>query len=130
MQKKQIKLLNKKVNVAYCYATEINYNELAGEPAASFMVHAYECLSKTPVPEMPDIKKSIFMIIAAITACCDFEGKDVPFEYKDLLFKATPEEIGTAIGVVIGLHAKFYKLPFGEPDNKESKNNEAEGKNA
>jgi len=40
---------------------------------------------------------------------------------KTLMYEAGPEEIGLALGTVIALWTEFYKMPAGEPKDKEDK---------
>ena len=53
--------------LAYCFATEIAYKDLIDEDIADFMQEAVTAISGE-TPRMPDIKKTIFAIIAAAMA--------------------------------------------------------------
>ena len=116
MRKKEITLCGKKVTLTYCYATEINYKILSDEDIADFMTAAQQAITDK---KMPDIKKSILLIIAAMQPHYELTGKNMPLDDKTLMLNLSPEELGTAIGTIIGLRAEFYYIPTGEP--KDSK---------
>lgn len=117
MKKKEIKLASKKVTVAYCYATEIAYKDLSGQDIADFMVEVGEALT---VNKMPDVKKSIFLLVAAIMSYYEPKKEEAPVSDAQIMTDATPLEMGAAIGAVLSLRSEFYALPEGEP--KEKKN--------
>ena len=118
MTKKEITLCGKPVTLAYCYATEIAYKDLAGEDITDFLTEAVPVIQQQ---RMPDVKKTLFLIIASMMACYEDEA---PVKDKDLMKESTPEEIGTALGTIIGLRAQFYHLPAGEPEDKPSEDKE------
>lgn len=117
MKKKEIKLAGKQVTVAYCYATEIAYKDLSGQDIADFMGEIGEALAAN---KMPDTKKSIFLLVAAIMSYYETKKEDKPITDAQIMTDATPLEMGAAIGAVLNLRSEFYALPEGEP--KEKKN--------
>lgn len=123
MKKKEITLAGKKVTVAYCYATEIAYKDLSGQDIADFMVEVGEAIAAN---KMPDMKKSIFLLVAAIMSYYETKNEDAPIADTQIMTEATPMEMGTAIGAVINLRSEFYALPEGEPKEKK---NARKGKN-
>lgn len=123
MKKKEITLAGKKVTVAYCYATEIAYNELSGQDITDFMVEVGEALKDN---KMPNVKKSIFLLVAALMSYYDTKKEDAPITDKQIMTEVTPLEMGAAIGAVLSLRSEFYALPEGEPKEKK---NARKGKN-
>ena len=117
MKKKEITLAGKQVTVAYCYATEIAYKDLSGQDITDFMGEIGEALADN---KMPDTKKSIFLLVAAIMSYYETKKEDAPISDAQIMTEATPLEMGAAIGAVLNLRSDFYALPEGEP--KEKKN--------
>jgi hypothetical protein len=61
--------------------------------------------------------------MAAMTAFYESQNQENPIDDKQLIFHATPDDIGLAIGVIVGLYLKFYKIPVEEPEDKQEKVN-------
>lgn len=114
MIKEKIKIAGKTVTVSYCYATEIAYKELSGEDISKFIGEALTSINMEP-RQMPDVKKTVFLILAGIVAYYNAEGQDAPINDRHIMNEATPVELGTAIGTMLNLWAQFYKTPEGEP---------------
>ena len=123
MKKKEITLAGKQVTVAYCYATEIAYKDLSGQDIADFMGEVGEAIADN---KMPDTKKSIFLLVAAIMSYYETKKEDAPITDAQIMTEATPLEMGAAIGAVLNLRSEFYALPEGEPKEKK---NARRGKN-
>ena len=122
MKTKKITICGKQVTLGYCFATEISYKILAEEDITNFIESAINDIQNE---HMPDVRKSIYAILAAMTAYCDANGvKDYPITDDKIMFNAAPTEIGTAIGTIIGLRTEFYRIPKDEP--KEESDNKAE----
>lgn len=121
MIQKEITLLGKQVTLAYCYATEISYKILTDEDIIDF---GQEIAEKIQHQQMPDIRKSIFLIIASMQSYYESKEGKAPIDDKELLYESTPQEIGQALGTVIGLRSKFYQIPSGEPEDKKPTNAE------
>ena len=117
---KEITIGGKPVTLAYCYATEISYKLLSDEDINIFMTEVYECMNDD-IQRMPDIRKTIFLILAAISAYYESKGEELPIDDKTLMYECKPEELGTALGVVLGLRGQFYAVPSDEPEDKEPK---------
>ena len=79
---------------------------------------AIECIEKK---KMPDTRKSIFLIVAAMQAYYESIGKKAPLTDKDLMYHMTVAEMGTAVGTIIGLYLEANKSPKGEVDEQEKK---------
>jgi hypothetical protein len=123
MIQKEIELLGKKVRLAYCFGTEISYKLLADEECTDFVREVLAGLAQEQ-PKMPDTRKSIYLIMSAMTAYYESNGEKNPIEDKELIFHATPEDIGRAIGTIAGMYIEFYKIPTGEPEEKKPTNAE------
>ena len=113
MVQQQIKLCGKEITIGYCFATEINYSNFTdGDNAVPFIHEAankLDALTKGGT-EVPDIKKSIFLILSAALAYYASKDEKMPIEDKDLMFADDPTEVYAALGAVILLYGKFYHL--------------------
>ena len=119
-EKKQVSVM-----LGYCFATEISYKILAEEDIHDFIKVVIECIEKK---KMPDTRKSIFLIMAAMQAYYESISKKPPLTDKDLMYHMTASEMGTAVGIIIGLYIEANKSPNGEAEEK--KEAEADPKNA
>ena len=115
MIQKEINIMGKQVTLAYCYGTEISYKLLADEECTDFIVEVLKCLQEH---RMPDSRKAIYLIMSAMTAFYESQSQKNPIEDKELIFHASPEDIGLAIGTIAALYIEFYKIPVGEPEDK------------
>jgi hypothetical protein len=115
---KEITICGKQVTLAYCYATEISYKILSDEDIIDF---GQEVVEKIQHEQMPDIRKTIFLIIASMQSYYKSKGEQCPVTDKELMYECTPQEIGMALGVIIGLRTNFYHVPSDEPEDKEPK---------
>ena len=123
MIQKEIELLGKKVRLAYCFGTEISYKLLADEECTDFVREVLAGLAQEQ-PKMPDTRKSIYLIMSAMTAYYESNDEKNPIEDKELIFHATPEDIGLAVGTIASMYIEFYKIPIGEPEDKKPANAE------
>ena len=110
-----ITIAGKPVTLAYCYATEIAFKDLSGQDINDFMPAVGESLSAN---RMPDVKTTIFLILASITAYYSAKEQDPPVKDTDIMNDATPEELGNALGNVLALRGQFDHIPAGEPTEK------------
>ena len=115
MIQKEINIMGKQVTLAYCYGTEISYKLLADEECTDFIAEVLKCLQEN---RMPDSRKAIYLIMSAMTAFYESQNQKNPIEDKELIFHASPEDIGLAIGTIAALYIEFYKIPVGEPEDK------------
>lgn len=104
MKKAEIKIAGKKVNIAYCYATEMNFTEIAG---ISF--EEYFNNDKTNKH-----RGTAILIMAAITAAYH-DAEETPVTMTDILTSATPAELVEASNKVMELRTAWYAP---EPDKK------------
>lgn len=112
-EKKQVSVM-----LGYCFATEISYKILAEEDIHDFIKVVIECIEKK---KLPDTRKSIFLIVAAMQAYYESISKKPPLTDKDLMYHMTASEMGTAVGTIIGLYLEANKSPKGEVDKQEKK---------
>ena len=118
---KQGKESQVKVMLGCCFATEILFNEMAGEEVGTFVK---EAISQISEGKMPDRKKSMILIQAAMEAYYESVGKKAPITEKDLKDSHHSDEFGTAIGTILGMYIKMNTSPAGE--NVEKKNDAKE----
>jgi hypothetical protein len=123
---KEITLCGKPVTLAYCFATEISYKILSDEDIHTFLQEAVNAINEK---RMPDIRRSIYLLLAAMNAYYESNGKKTPITDKQLMYEVSPEEMGTAIGTIIGLWLEFNHIPSDEPEDKPATDEEKE-KNA
>ena len=119
---KQGKESQVKVMLGYCFATEILFNEMAGEEVGTFVK---EAISQISEGKMPDRKKSMILIQAAMEAYYESVGKKAPITEKDLKDSHHSDEFGTAIGTILGMYIKMNTSPAGENAEKKKDTNEA-----
>jgi len=112
MLQKEITLCGRQVTLAYCYATEIAYKDLSEENIADYIKEAVACIQKETDP---DVKHTIYAILACMLAYYQSRGEEAPLTDTDLMNDAKPAELGTAIFTIIGLRMDFYKVPKDEP---------------
>ena len=115
------------VTLGYCYATEIAYKDMAGENIADIIQETIACVNAQPA-RMPDTKRSIYLVVAAVVAYYESMKKEAPIKDIDIMSEATPLELGKALGTIINLWAQFYNIPKGEPKEKPAKG-KGKGKN-
>lgn len=127
MKTKTNTICGKDVTLAYCYATEISYKILSDEDINDFVQEVHTALNAEP-QRMPDVKKSVLLIIAAAMAYAESKGDKCPVSDKDLMYNATPDELGTALGTIIALRMEFYHVPTDEAEA--AKKEETDPKNA
>ena len=120
-------LAGKPVTLGYCYATEIAYKDLSGEDIAAIINETIHAINAQPA-RVPDTKRSIYLVLAAVMAYYHSKDEDAPIKDTDLMNDTTPLELGIALGTFINLWAKFYNIPKGEPEDKPVKG-KGKGKN-
>ena len=103
--------------MAYCYATEIAYKDLANEDMLDYAKHAIDSIQ---AQRDPDIKRTILAIIASMMAYYEDADK-APVKDSDIMKEATPVELGTAMLTILSMRNDFYHVPKGEPKEKPEK---------
>jgi hypothetical protein len=79
---------------------------------------------------MPDIRKTIYLIIASLQSYYESKSETCPITDKELMFECSPQEIGVALGTVIGLRSQFYHIPSDEPKDMVSDGSPVGSKNS
>lgn len=126
MKTKEIELCGKKVTLGYCYATEIAYKTLAEEEIIDFRRELAENVNEGA---MPDVRRCIYLIQSAILSYYEMTGEDSPIKDRDLMYEATPEDIGLGIGTVLGLQGDFYHTSKSEAEKEQAEEKESNPKN-
>lgn len=122
MLQKKITIAGKEVTLGYSFATEIIYKGYTAEDVSAYINEAVTCMD-SETPRMPDVKKSICLILAAAIAYAQSINQDADIKDTDLMNDATPKELATAIAEIIMLWRQFYTLPLGEKKEKGSEEN-------
>ena len=86
---------------------------------------AVETVNAIQAQRMPDTRRALFLILAAMQAYYESIKQPAPVQDSELMYNATPDEIGNAIGTILALRMEFYHIPKDEP---EEKNNEEDNK--
>ena len=122
MKKKKVKIAGKQVTLAYCYATEIIFNDLTGEDINEYFKEVF-LLGEGKNKANP--KKLLYAILAcAIAYEQSTTNTEGVIDDKTLMYEAKPDELIEAFKVVVELHNDWYKIPSTEKPEKE----EGEGK--
>ena len=117
MKKKEITLCGKHVIIAYCFATEIAFQNYTGVGFDKFD------------PMNPE--HVIYTVLAAILSYYKSEGKEIPVKDTDLMYNATPTELTTALTEIFELRKEWYDIPKGaERKDEEPADEEGKEKNA
>ena len=129
MIKETITIAGIDVTLGYCFATELNYRNLADEEIANYFKEAFACIQEG---KDPDTDKSIRLVLASVISYYDSqsEGKTTyPINERTLIYDTAPDELMKAVITIVNLRNNFYKVPEGEPKDKEPKQGRKKGKN-
>lgn len=118
MKKKKVKIAGKQVWLAYCYATEIVFNDLTGEDINEFFNEMFTSKEGKTSP-----KKLLYPILACAIAYAQGTQTEDALDDKTLMYEAKPSELIEAFKVVVELRNEWYKLPSTEKPEKEEKGN-------
>lgn len=110
-----ITLCGKKVKIMYCAATETGYETVAGKSSQVFLPTVLErdengnvTKSEPPAATLDDyIKLALSGIIAAYAS----EDKEPPVTGKDIIYRATSEEITNLVSTIVRLRVAWYNVP-------------------
>ena len=110
-----ITLCGKKVKIMYCAATETGYEIMAEKSSQVFLPTIIERDENGKVtkaePPAATLDDYIKLALAGIVAAYDSEDKKPPVTSKDILYKATSEEITNLVGTIGKLRAAWYNVP-------------------
>ena len=119
MKTKNVEIAGKSVTLAYCYATEIIYNDLTNEDINDFFK---EVFAPAEGKAQTNPKKLLYAILAcAIAYSQGTTQTDGVLEDKTLMYEAKPSELIEAFKVVVELHNDWYTLPSTEKPEEEGK---------
>ena len=123
---RDITICGKSVTLAYCYATEIAYKDLSDETIGEYINEAVDCIQKGADP---DVKRTIWAILACMMAYYNSKDQDTPIEVGELMSNISPSEFAAAIITVLDMRIEFYHVPAGEPaDKKDGTKKKGKGK--
>ena len=110
-----ITLCGKDVNIMYCAATETGYEIIAGKSSQVFLPTVLERDENGKVtkaePPAATLDDYIKLALAGIIAAYESEDKKPPVTSKDILYKATSEEITNLVGTIGKLRVAWYNVP-------------------
>lgn len=101
MKEKEIIIAGQKVGVAYCYATEIAFARYTGKNIEDAFREGQQIS-----PE-----NVLYLILSAIVAYYESRNQQPPVESTSVMYKATPQEITSAITDITNLRLSWYSLP-------------------
>lgn len=110
----QVTIAGIEVTLGYCFATELNYRNLADEEIANYFKEAFACIQEN---KDPDTDKSIRLVLASVISYYDSQSAGeatYPVNERTLIYDTTPEELMKAVIKIMNLRNKFYKVPEGE----------------
>ena len=107
MIESKITIAGKKVGIAYCYATEISFANMAKTEMINFD------------PNNSD--HVIYIILSAAIAYAQANNQKSPIEDSDLMFRAKSNEITAAISEVLRLNHEWYEIPEQENEHEQKK---------
>ena len=116
MKKKKVKIAGKQVWLAYCYATEIIFNDITGEDINEFFKEVFTSKERT------NPKKLLYPILACAIAYAQGTQTEDALEDKQLMYEAKPQELIEAFKVVVELRNEWYKLPSSDKPEEEKGN--------
>ena len=107
---KEITIGGVAVKVGYCFATELVFKQYTG-------VNIEDMDTANP-------EHIIYVILSAIVAYYEGSGEESPVKDNDLMYKAKPTELVTALTEVFKIRAEWYELPKGEETTASSDSSE------
>ena len=129
---KDVTIAGKTITIAYNFATELAYKNLADEDISEYFKAAYAAITSDP-PRDPDTDKSIRLVFASEMSYYDSltENNDrYPVSIRNLMYDTQPDELTKAVLTIVGMRNEFYKIPVGEPKDPKSKPVRKKGKNS
>ena len=132
MKTKEITICGKQVTLAYCYATEIIYKDIAGEDLIDYVQHAIACIREQ---KDPDAKRTLSAILSCAMAYDQSkeendEKAQEQLTIKELMNDAKPAEFGMAMLSVLDLRRQFYYVAKSDEEEVKADEKEGEEKNA
>lgn len=124
-----ITLCGKEVNIMYCAATETGYETIAEKSSQVFLPTILERDENGKVtkaePPAATLDDYIKLALAGIVAAYASEDKEPPVTSKDILYKATSEDITNLVGTIGKLRVAWYNVPdVVKPDKQQEEGGE------
>ena len=107
MTTKTIKIVNKEVTLAYCYATEIVFRRYTGTGLENF--------------DATNSEHVVSLILSAVLVYNEATKKapeDAPIKDTDLKYEAKPTDLVLALATVFELRKQWYEVPDGDTAEK------------
>ena len=116
MKKKEIILCGKHVIIAYCFATEIVFQEYTGVGLDKF--------------DSTNPEHIIYIVLAALLSYYESEKLEIPVKDTDLMYKASSAELTAAMTEIFTLRNEWYEVPKGDKKDDQTADKEGKEKNA
>ena len=117
MTERSITICGRQVHVAYCYATEIAFHAYTGRSVSEFIT---ESAAAAKEGRTPDPQGQVHLILSAIMAYSEARNEEPAVRDRDIIYDASPSEIGSAVGDIVRMYAEWYALPKGEPEDMQT----------
>ena len=111
MTTKEITICGTQLTLSYCYAVEIGYKIMADQNIHDFFDEVGKALNEQ---KMPDIQRTIYLIMASTMAYYESMDEKAPITDKQLIYESSPEDLGNALLAIITLRNEFFKVPSDE----------------
>lgn len=121
MTTKEITICGTQLTLSYCYAVEIGYKIMADQNIHDFFDEVGKALNEQ---KMPDIQRTIYLIMASTTAYYESMEEKAPITDKQLIYESSPEDLGNALLAIITLRNEFFKVPSDELTESEKQTDE------
>lgn len=121
MTTKEITICGTQLTLSYCYAVEIGYKIMADQNIHDFFDEVGKALNEQ---KMPDIQRTIYLIMASATAYYESRKEKAPITDKQLIYESSPEDLGNALLAIITLRNEFFKVPSDELTESEKQTDE------
>ena len=115
METAKINIIGKTVTVAYCYATEIAFKKMSAEDINDFTEEITQAIKDN---RMPDVEKSIMLIMSAMLAYCQATGTEQTIQDSEIMTECSPKELSMALAAILGLRIDFYKVDENDEEKK------------
>lgn len=103
-----ISILGKEVKMRYCAAAETGYEQLSGHSSARFIPQKKD---GEVVPAEATTIDFIYLAVASIVAAYAASQEESPITAEQILYEASPFEVGELIKAVSELRSKWYNVP-------------------
>lgn len=114
MTEKEITIAGKKVNIGYCYATELAFNNYTGKSIENFDATKPEHV--------------MYLILSAEVCWYHAHDQKLPIKDEDLMYQVSPKELIDAVTAIFSMRSEWYQLPDGE--DKKGNDEEASGEDS